>query len=135
LVGANDDVAKSRAVLKHENSVGLAALSLATARGATVVLEGSQHEDPTKSQQQGEPRKSTRLDVFAVESLAACNVLRLTQRLRASGSRKSGLGETGESGGQGCQESDEAGGMHLFGIGMKELFGTSRIEYCQERVK
>jgi hypothetical protein len=39
LVGANDDIAKSSAVLKNEDSIGLAALTLATARGTTVELE------------------------------------------------------------------------------------------------
>ena len=53
------------------------------------------------------------LDEFAIEGLAARNVLRLAQRLRASGSREGGLGETGESGGQSGQEGDEAGGVHL----------------------
>ena len=42
LVSANDNVSKGCAIFKNEDSVGLAALSLATARSTTVVLEERQ---------------------------------------------------------------------------------------------
>jgi hypothetical protein len=111
LVGADDHVAQGGAVFEDEDGVGFAAFALAAAGGAAVVLDECQLDgSPTI-----EPALvGTYFYEFAIEGLAAGNVLRLAQRLRAGGSRERGLSKAGESGGQSCQEGDEAGGVHVW---------------------